>query len=558
MADTVVYLNPGSGKSTGVLDLFFSRLIKTLEESKQTKAGPEQWVGTIRSFTQKGVKQAELDDSAVFEILGGFDPKEKITKEALIAAIARRMPRIKRIDLGSAQYSSYKNIEGGKYTERLYVLSSEAMTADDEIENLLYRVEELGFDPSPLMEDPLLVDRLEAELAMLRKIRPDMFDFKSHHYSDKVEKHGKNLMAHARMSKADGLFFVEEIQSDWAQQGRRHDWSSGYPKAPFVTNTEQWAGLVLRDLMQTAAKDPACERFAWLRSNMRNGWQSTTEGDDLQTFYDTIVKKLAQKLIEKAGGRITNMTIETKNGPKDVLGFEMTPKVREALQEAMPLYSRDAVLTRGMDVEDPLRSAERVAVIRECTEMLGSAQSIRFVAKLYDVAQGIEVPGRYLNGGITLSLRARNMDRVARHESWHFAAENFLLPHERREIRLSFAPGAPLNQRTREVLTSMGLGEAASQCDSHEECAAHAFSLWCEGRMEVDQKPKTIFGQVIKTLEQISMWIEKKVFGVEVRTAPELFEAMRSGALQVRAQKQTQGVAEDLDQEAVDIQAPSP
>jgi len=62
----------------------------------------------------------------------------------------------------------------------------------------------------------------------------------------------------------------------------------------------------------------------------------------------------------------------------------------------------------------------------------------------------------------------------------------------------------------------------------------------------------------LKTLGQISTWLEKRVFGVEVRTAPELFEAMRSGALQVRAQKQTQGAAEELDQDVVDIQAPSP
>jgi hypothetical protein len=111
MADTVVYLNPGSGKSTGVLDLFFSKLIKSLEDIKQAKAAPGQWAGTIRSFAQKGVKQAELDDSEVFEILGAFDPKEKVSKEALIAAIARRMPRIKRIDLGASQYGAYKNIE---------------------------------------------------------------------------------------------------------------------------------------------------------------------------------------------------------------------------------------------------------------------------------------------------------------------------------------------------------------------------------------------------------------------------------------------------------------
>jgi hypothetical protein len=72
---------------------------------------------------------------------------------------------------------------------------------------------------------------------------------------------------------------------------------------------------------------------------LRNGWQTGEESDDLQTFYDTIIRKLTQKLIDKAGGRITTMTIETKNGPRDVLGFEMTPEVRETLKDSMPLYS---------------------------------------------------------------------------------------------------------------------------------------------------------------------------------------------------------------------------
>lgn len=535
--DKVSYLTPNIGRPESMdEDTLYSRLLRSIYDIKQERAGAAQWIGIINGLTQKGVKLAEIEDSSAIDFLKTFSPSERIEKSALLNHIIGRLPRIKCVDLGQPAYAGWKNISDSDYGERFYILSSEGMVADDRLEDLLFRIEDLGFNPGPLLSDPDIVDRLEGEMALIKKTRPQMYDFTAHHYSEQVKNHGKNLMAHARTSIRDDLFFVEEIQSDWAQRGRSSNWASNYPKAPFVTNTEQWSGVVLRDLMHQAASNPQCKRFAWINSNMRNGWDAgpNAEHDDLSTFYATIVKKLATKTIEKADGKVAPMDVATKNGVKTVLGFEMTDKVRAALVKALPMYSREALLPRGTYLADPERWDERTRVVQSCAPMLGSAHTIRFVAKVYDLSQGMEIAGKYLNRGIELSLRAKDLTRVARHEAWHFADENFLLPHEKREMRLVFSSGSELNQRTQAVLRSMGEEDAAAQCIDDKECAAHAFSLWCDGALTLDEKPKSIFESVLKSLNAMADWLEEKVFGVKVQKPEDLFTAMRDGVLAMR------------------------
>lgn len=536
--DVISYLSPNiTNLGAAQSDVLFSKLLACLHETKQNKANKQQWIGLINGFSQKGVKLAEIEDSSVLAFLGTKNDDQKIEQIDLLSFVASRLPRIKCVNLGSPKYRDWVNLQDSNYTERLYILSSEGMVADDQMEDLLYRIEALGFNPGPLMDDPELVDRLENEMNLLKSVRPDMYDFSAHHFSSQVQVHGKNLMAHARTSQTGDIFFIEEIQSDWAQKGRRADWTSGYPKAPFVTNTEQWAGIVLRDLMHQAANNPACKQVAWINSSMRNGWEQR-EHDDLSVFYDTIIKKIALKTIEKAGGRVSYRDVTTKNGVKSVQGFEMTDSVRAALLKPLPMYSREALLPRGLEIPDPERTQEKADVLSDCRSMLGSAYTIRFVAKLYDVAQGTEVAGQYLQSGIELSLRAKNLNRVARHEAWHFANENFLLAHEKRELRLAFSPGSALNEKTQMVLRSLGENDAALQCQDPQECTAHAFALWCDNLLEMTPAPKSIFEKVINALERTSDWLEEKIFGVQVKKPDDLFQAMRDGALARRQQRQ--------------------
>jgi len=540
--DKVAYLNVGNAD-----DILFSRLLRLLVESKQARARPAQWLGLINGFTQKGVKKAEIDDCQVLHYLQSCDPGVAVDQQSLVTFVSSRMPLIKRVDLGSPGYKSYTSINGERYVERLYILSSEAMRADDEIEALIYEIEELGFDPAPLLKDPSLVERLTAKMSLLRENRPEMYDFQHHHFDEKAGRHGKNLMAHARFLRQGGLFFVQEVQSDWAQGGRANNWQAGFPRAPFVTDTEQWAGVVLRDLLSEAALDRTCRSVAWIRGDMRNGWDKDRAriigSDDLGVFYDSIVRKIVAKAIGKAGS-VGVREVSTRHGRREVLGFDMTDAVRDVLRAPLPLYSRDDLLT-GWHVrahQDPDRLQERSAVVAECTQMIGDQRLVRFVEKVYDVATGAEVAGKYLHAGIgactrpsiQVSLRAKDLQRAARHEMWHFAHENLLYEHERRVMRLEFSEGAPLHERTRSKLVELGLNAAAEQCRDHRECAAHAFSLWMAGDLAVEDRPAGIFGAVVKTVENLGRWLTEKLFGVEVRSPDELFEAMRSGALRQR------------------------
>ncbi|WP_371436176.1 hypothetical protein [Polaromonas sp.] len=539
--DKVSYLTPSliGENSFSDADVLHSSLLRALGEIKQARAGGAQWAGIINALSQKGVKAAEIEDSHIHEYLGVQDATAKITKEDVLHTISRRLPRIKCVELANGDYAHYRNIQNGRFQERLYILSSEAMVADDMMEDLMYRIENLGFDPAPLLADPQLVDKLEAEMNFIKSQRPEMFDFRHHHYASRTDAYGKNLMAHARISYTGDMMFIEEIQSDWAQRGRANNWAPEYPKAPLVTHTEQWAGAVLRDLLHQAALDPTVKDVAWIRGHMRNGFDQTEEGqsDGLSMFYDTIIRKLADKCINKAGGKIEPREVLTKNGPKTVLGFTMTDSVRAALTKSLPMYSRDAILPRSVVLDDPSRTEECARVVNECTAMLGSAHTIRFVAKLYDAAHTNEVPGKYLNSGIMLSLRAKHLDRAARHEAWHFASENFLLAHERREMRLAFGYGSELNTRTQEILRSLGSHAAAEQCIDDKECAAHAFSLWCEGRLVIsDEKPRNIFAAVATSISKMADWMEGLIFGVKVQTPEDLFKAMKNGGLAARHQ----------------------
>lgn len=528
--DAVFYLDPIRDTPLNV----FSRLREAVRTSSQRQASPAQWAGFIKSLTQKGIKQSEIDDVGIIDWLQKQNDA-KITKENLLLQIERQTPRIKVVDLAKPQFSSYRSISGN-YCERLYILSSESMQIDDMIEDFFYKIEELGFDPSPLIEDPGLVDKLEAELNRLKSLRPKSWDFANHHFSKSIKTHGKNLLAHARFIRKDGLFFIQEIQSDWAQKGRRFNWNGNFPRAPFVTNTEQWAGLVLKELLQFAAHDPATQRVAWIRSNMRNGWNHDQERDNLAEFYDNIVRRITEKLLAKTDTRVQTMLVDDMHGQQhEVLGFEMTPKARETLGAAFPLYSRGELLGhqhRNHDDDD--ESEVKARVLQECTHMLGSAHMVRFFNRIYDIAQGKEVAGRYWNSAIEISLRARDPLSVARHEAMHFAYDHLLLAHERLVLDMAFFPGSDLARRTQEVLRQRGLHDAARECENPKECAAYAFELWCRRELDIHEEPRNVFEAVVHALIEIGNWIRKMVRPQEGQTAHEIFENLRRGIIAQR------------------------
>jgi diguanylate cyclase (GGDEF)-like protein len=144
----------------------------------------------------------------------------------------------------------------------------------------------------------------EAAMQLLRRQtkEDDGATFQSSHWDE------PNIVAHIRFNEradADGkrVLFVEEIQSDWAQQGRKKGFkqltreqedelealtirdntpaeaarraellqmarNEGVPRAPFVQKTEAWTALALKRVIRYAAEN-GFDRVAWV-----NGEQS--------------------------------------------------------------------------------------------------------------------------------------------------------------------------------------------------------------------------------------------------------------------------------------------
>lgn len=106
-------------------------------------------------------------------------------------------------------------------------------------------------------------------------------DFRTHHWI-----HDPNVVSHIRMNdrtdyNGNKVLFIEEIQSDWAQQGRKKGFGKDIPEGPFVKNTNEWVDLTLKNIIKRAV-DEGYDRVAFI-----NGKQSA-DRYNLARYVDNI------------------------------------------------------------------------------------------------------------------------------------------------------------------------------------------------------------------------------------------------------------------------------
>lgn len=559
--DQISYLNRNTKTDAG--QAFFSRLVRTIRESKQGKAPAAQWLSMILAFTQKGVKAQEIKEAGFTPFLEAAGT-QVLTKDALLEEVARRYYTIKEVVLGTPKYGGWHQ-PGGKYKEYLYIANSERDNVVDAIAAIEFEMEDFNFNPVRLAEDPAAVIALEMRREELLKQKGLSIDFTSHHFSDRINGSlGRNLLAHCRVTEREDTYFIEEIQSDWAQGGRRahhHDcevarhrgepeptnWRR-YPEGPLVTNTEAWAGMVLRRHLQIAASMPNVKRVAWITGSMRNGGAQTLTTNEaghrvdsqqggLNDFYLKVVPKLAEKALGKCGVKPTMLTLalgERNGTPNTVVvpGFEMTDAARQQLAAPQPLYSRALVDDALFARVDAVRAAAVGRAVASAKEMLGSARHLRLAKHVYDIASGAKVAGRYANGLIQVALNAHDIEEVADHETWHFASDKLLTQAERVMVERDFAPGAELNFRVREALTRRGMFKAASQCVDPEEAAAHGFALWKRGHISMTERPvQGLFSEIATAVRDCCRWLRRVALEQKHTTSEQLFNALAAGEL---------------------------
>jgi hypothetical protein len=348
----------------------FNRLTQSVREAKQGRASAEQWLATIKALAQKGVKQAEVTDIKLDEWLT-MRGSDVITREELLDHIVRITPTVKEMVASEPKFANYV-VKGGEYEEIYYVLASERDRQSDRLEEVEHEMELMALDASAGLETGDIettletITKFERERATLMETRKTAYDFTHHHWSTNVNL--KNLLAHARVSTfPDGTYFIQEIQSDWAQMGRKTNWSENYPKAPLVTSTEAWAGMVLRRQLQRAAMRPDVKRISWMTETMRNGGtqnldREATNAAQAKAFVDFTREKAsfymtaatpadrdateaeAKALGETASAQAYSDFMRTK---AEVIATAATPQDRQAL-EAQAKKAGDSAASKAI------------------------------------------------------------------------------------------------------------------------------------------------------------------------------------------------------------------
>ncbi|ADP20175.1 MULTISPECIES: hypothetical protein [Achromobacter] len=542
-----------------------SQLAEKVREM-QKRAPASQWINAIRALTQKGVKQREIEEAGIVEWLEA-QGNHPVTQESILGQLALR-PTIKEIDLSRPKYREYAVPGHDRYTETLYCLNSPRDNVEDRLEEIRFELEDLDFNPERLLKEPMLVHQLDEERRKLMSERDTLPDFTRHHYSDMVDPTTgsaiKNLMAHTRTTRRGGLFFIDEIQSDWAQKRRRAGDLGGVPDGPFIGHTESWAGLILRRVMQRAAEDSSITGIAWINADLRNGGRFRRD-DGLDEFYLRVLPSLANKALKGTGVTVKASDVQLNAGTVHSLPYvPMTPEVRAKLRTAQPVYSMDLVPRSALALRQDMTQSD---MVREAKEMLGSTMSVRLLNKVIRAVNGEEeeeVAARQLDNLIEVSVRARSAGRAFNHEAFHYAESTLMSPHEAETLRAAFVDGSPLNDRVRRAMVAAQMApEAIAQCSDPVEAAAHAFSLWREQRFHFDERAGEstgttgldrtvgrIFRKIESAFQSLGQWV-RRVVGERsseqnARVSERLFEALRDGTLQRRQNDGGEKTREDV------------
>ncbi|MBY0242010.1 MAG: hypothetical protein K2X55_22130, partial [Burkholderiaceae bacterium] len=227
----------------GAYPLFSWRLPQEIAAYKQAKLQAQQWIHVINGFSQKGIKQSEIEDSGVAEWLQD-QGKRQVTREELAEFASYSLPSIKeaRLTGSDVKYRSYSFAGAGEdYNESLFYFPTVDEDLADRIADLDDRIAALNFDFDKLGEDPDAVFRLDKRRSALIAQQNEVASgntLRTHFSSDlqSMCPDARADFAHMRWSVkvVDGnrTLFVHEFQSDWAQKGRAREWKGDYKRAP--------------------------------------------------------------------------------------------------------------------------------------------------------------------------------------------------------------------------------------------------------------------------------------------------------------------------------------
>lgn len=353
----------------------------------------------------------------------------------------------------NTKYSSYVLPGGENYRELLLTLP----TQDEKRQSRLDRINDEAAALPPHGERTQEQQRRFEELVAEHDAVADAPRGDSYHSSHWDE---PNILAHVRFNTrtdADGnkVLFIEEIQSDWAQEGKKkgfkgqlsdeqvarelgltEEWddipderrnvlrgmvTAGVPSAPFVTKTDAWVALAIKRMIRYASEngfdrvafvngEQSAQRYSLSKQvneiswRVRRGSKSATlelKNGDQHTFH---VDGDGQ-VVEVDG---TGNTTFIGKSLADVIGKDVASKV---MAEEKGLLSGDGLNIGG---EGMKAFYDKIVptVAKDVLKKLGGGklEPVRFISEAYAMAgrrEDVLSPAEHLGFDITPEMRER-------------------------------------------------------------------------------------------------------------------------------------------------------
>ena len=376
---------PGLSDATPI---FYSALTRAVEDVRQPKAPPAQWKAIIRNAASKGVKQEEIDWSGVNDWLD--QQQGAVTKEALVGFLRANEIAIAEVQRGGGdadrqgaldeiedwaranlsefaaqtveattpalehgpdvasierlatvgvprnllnpldepdkplRYASYALPGGANYRELLLTLPDAAAERKTHLEEI-QQVRDLT--PNEVAEHKSLIGRAK--------------EYHSPHFDE------PNVVAHIRLDdRTDGdgkrALFVEEVQSDWHQRGRRSGYiGTGTPEQrALVAERDRLAGEVadieeaaqVRGYRRSSVEDPErlprLERISEINAELERaggeGPAAVPNAPFKTTWPELAMKRVLRYAAENGYDRIAWTT-----GAQQAERYDLSKRIRE-------------------------------------------------------------------------------------------------------------------------------------------------------------------------------------------------------------------------------------
>jgi hypothetical protein len=370
---------------------FYSALKGAVEGSPLTKAPGEQWAGTIRNTP--GIKQEELDWTGFNEFLKSkpsvtkqeasdfLDANKVDVQEVVKGGDNSHLTTTQALAANEPKFSQYQLPGGENYRELLLTLPEKPLA---ELPSGL-KVEPDPMGPGYMVRLPKgggeargyswgrTPEAAEADAIKMLNENRGQEGFKSPHYDE------PNILAHVRFNDrvdASGkkTLFLEEIQSDWHQKGRKEGYrnanqpqqqaaynkyvaegmpafeameraqsefgSGPIPDAPFKTS---WPDLSLKRMIKYAV-DNGYDSVSWTPGKVQAKRYSLStqikeiKADRLGDKYDLMVYS--------HDGKTIPVSSRTADQLPDLIGKEMAEKVIADLK-----HNHSSKKYRGLDLE---------------------------------------------------------------------------------------------------------------------------------------------------------------------------------------------------------------